>query len=64
MTSENYVQNARGDVLRPGALGLGQALATNINYAFMTFGFITPVPAAVVADRWLGRYQTICWCIG
>ena len=44
----------------PGALGLGQATATNINNAFFFFACLTPVPFAIVSDTWLGRYKTLC----
>ncbi|KAF2009736.1 PTR2-domain-containing protein [Aaosphaeria arxii CBS 175.79] len=56
---QNYMQNSIDDPFRPGALGMGQAKATIVNYAFITFGFITPVPMAVVADKWTGRYRAI-----
>ncbi|KAF2819833.1 oligopeptide transporter [Ophiobolus disseminans] len=56
---QNYMQNSINDPFRPGALGMGQAKATIINYAFITFGFLTPVPMAVVADKWTGRYKAI-----
>ena len=56
---QNYMQNSIDDPYRPGALGMGQAKATIVNYAFITFGFITPIPMAVVADKWTGRYRAI-----
>lgn len=56
---QNYMQNSIDDPFRPGALGMGQAKATIVNYAFITFGFMTPVPMAVVADGWTGRYRAI-----
>ncbi|KAJ5106953.1 POT family-domain-containing protein [Penicillium angulare] len=57
---QNYLQNAPGGGL-PGALGLGQAAATNIVNALMIGSTITPVPAAVLADSWLGRYKTMIY---
>jgi proton-dependent oligopeptide transporter, POT family len=56
---QNYMQNSIDDPSRPGVLGLGQAKATIINYAFITIGFLTPVPMAIVADKWTGRYWGI-----
>ncbi|KAI1089923.1 POT family-domain-containing protein [Rostrohypoxylon terebratum] len=65
---QNYLQNAPGGEV-PGALGLGQAAATNVVNALMIGSYITPVPAAVIADSWLGRYKTMLYaaiieCIG
>ncbi|KAJ5751143.1 Proton-dependent oligopeptide transporter family [Penicillium manginii] len=57
---QNYLQNARGGEV-PGALGLHQATATNIVNALIIGSYITPVPAAVVADSWLGRYKTMLY---
>lgn len=58
--AENYAQNALNDPLRPGALGLGQARATNLNDAFQFIVYLSPTGWAIVADTWLGRYKTIC----
>lgn len=58
MSTENYLQNATGGEV-PGALGLQQATASNIVNALMIGSYITPVPAAVIADGWLGRYKTM-----
>ncbi|KAI6914356.1 oligopeptide transporter [Hortaea werneckii] len=55
---QNYLQNSRADAV-PGVLGLGQADATAANYAFMVLVNFAPVPLAVVADGWLGRYKLI-----
>ncbi|KAI1799965.1 POT family-domain-containing protein [Daldinia bambusicola] len=57
---QNYLQNAPGGEV-PGALGLGQASASNIMNALIIGSYITPVPAAVVADSWLGRYKTMLY---
>jgi hypothetical protein len=43
----------------PGVLGLREATATNIVNAMMAGGYLATIPAAVVADTWLGRYRTI-----
>ncbi|KAK4210351.1 oligopeptide transporter [Rhypophila decipiens] len=40
-----------------GVLGLSQAAASNINSAFLAVSYFTPIPAALLADSWLGRYN-------
>ncbi|KAI1393057.1 POT family-domain-containing protein [Hypoxylon trugodes] len=57
---QNYLQNEPGGEV-PGALGLRQAAASNIVNALMIGSYITPVPAAVIADSWLGRYKTMLY---
>ncbi|KAJ5306344.1 Proton-dependent oligopeptide transporter family [Penicillium antarcticum] len=57
---ENYLQNASGGAV-PGALGLQQAAASNIVNALIIGSYIVPVPAAVVADSWLGRYKSMIY---
>ncbi|KAJ5674787.1 uncharacterized protein N7477_004721 [Penicillium maclennaniae] len=49
---QNYLQNVPGGAV-PGALGLGQATASNIVNALTIGAYITPIPAAVIADSWL-----------
>ncbi|KAI1085422.1 PTR2-domain-containing protein [Whalleya microplaca] len=56
---QNYLQHAPGGKI-PGALGLGQSAASNIVNALMISSYMTPIPAAVVADT-LGRYRTMFW---
>jgi POT family proton-dependent oligopeptide transporter len=55
---QNYLQNSPNDLI-PGVLGMGQSDATAVNYAFMVLVNFAPVPLAVVADGWLGRYKLI-----
>jgi POT family proton-dependent oligopeptide transporter len=55
---QNYLQYNKRDVI-PGVLGLGQADATAINYAFMVLVNFAPVPLAIIADGYLGRYKLI-----
>ncbi|KAJ5971603.1 Proton-dependent oligopeptide transporter family [Penicillium vulpinum] len=57
---QNYLQNVPGGEV-PGALGLHQATASNIVNALIIGSYIVPVPAAVVADSWLGRYKTMIY---
>ncbi|KAF8533872.1 POT family-domain-containing protein [Trichophaea hybrida] len=57
---QNYMQNARDDPLRPGALRLGQSSASSLQYFFQFWCYVTPVIGAIVADAWLGRYNAIC----
>ncbi|KAF2271449.1 MFS general substrate transporter [Westerdykella ornata] len=53
----------------PGALGLGQAMATNMSNAFFLISFLTPMFFAVLSDSKLGRYKTLmlglaCYLVG
>jgi POT family proton-dependent oligopeptide transporter len=53
----------------PGALGLGQAMATRIYCAFYLFYYTTPIAISIIADSYLGRYNTltiivILYCLG
>ncbi|KAE8143625.1 POT peptide transporter [Aspergillus pseudotamarii] len=56
---QNYIQNARDDPLHPGALGMGQTVATSINYVFVGWCYLSPVLMGIIADSFLGRYKTI-----
>ncbi|KAE8353103.1 POT family-domain-containing protein [Aspergillus coremiiformis] len=56
---QNYIQNARDDQLHPGALGMGQEVATGINYFFVGWCYLSPIFMAIVADSFLGRFNTI-----
>ncbi|KAB8218150.1 hypothetical protein BDV33DRAFT_192954 [Aspergillus novoparasiticus] len=55
---ENYIQYSPSSKI-PGVLGLREATATNIVNAMMAAGYLATIPAAVVADMWLGRYGTV-----
>jgi POT family proton-dependent oligopeptide transporter len=53
----------------PGALGLGQAMATRIYCSFYIFYYVIPIFVAVVADGRLGQYKTllasiVLYCLG
>ncbi|KAL5361376.1 oligopeptide transporter [Aspergillus floccosus] len=55
---QNYIQHSPSSSI-PGVLGLREATATNIVNAMMAAGYLATIPAAAVADTWLGRYRTI-----
>ncbi|KAH7132588.1 major facilitator superfamily domain-containing protein [Dendryphion nanum] len=69
---QNYIQNPRSRGVHhaiPGALGLGQATATNISNAFFFVSFLTPMLFAILSDTKLGRYKTLliglgCYLVG
>jgi POT family proton-dependent oligopeptide transporter len=70
---QNYMQHPPShenpSATIPGALGLGQATATNISNAFFLVSFLTPMLFAVLSDSKLGRYKTLmlglgCYLIG
>jgi POT family proton-dependent oligopeptide transporter len=44
----------------PGALGLGQALATRIYCAFHLLYYTTPLFFAMISDTFLGHFMTLC----
>lgn len=60
---ENFIQYSRNDPLHPGALGLGESLAALMINAFQMVSYATPLAAAVVADRYLGRMKTITYSL-
>lgn len=53
----------------PGALGLGQSVATRIYCAFFILYYTAPTLFAIIADSWLGHFTTlvtsaIIYCLG
>lgn len=56
---QNYMQNDLNDPLLPGALGLGQSTATSLQYFWNFWCYCSPLIGAVVADQYMGRYNTI-----
>jgi POT family proton-dependent oligopeptide transporter len=53
----------------PGALGLGQAVATRIYCCFYIFYYVTPILVAFIADSKLGQYLSlvitvVLYCLG
>ncbi|KAF5096740.1 hypothetical protein D0Z03_001556 [Geotrichum reessii] len=56
---QNYMQNQRGG-LRPGAIGLGQQGASALSYFFQFWCYVTPIFGAIISDKYLGKFNTIC----
>lgn len=50
MCVENYAQYDRENTLIPGALGLGEAMASNMSSAFYAFTFLMSVAFAILSD--------------
>jgi POT family proton-dependent oligopeptide transporter len=68
---ENYMENppALDKEHTPGALGLGQAVATRIYCCFYIFYYVTPILVAFIADSKLGQYLSlvitvVLYCLG
>jgi POT family proton-dependent oligopeptide transporter len=60
LSTENYIQNHYADAIRPGALGKGQSVATALNAYLNVLTYLTTVPAAIIADGFLGPFTLIC----
>ncbi|KAI9724732.1 MAG: hypothetical protein M1812_000007 [Candelaria pacifica] len=58
---QNYIQKPYEKGSTPGALGLGQTGATGLTNFFQFWCYITPILGAVIADQFLGRYNTILY---
>lgn len=44
---------------QPGALNLGQQMATLLTTFFQFFAYLTPIAGAIVADQFWGKYKAI-----
>lgn len=56
---QNYINNRPDGSDGPRGLGLGHAGATGLNVFFQFFCYVTPILGAIVADQYLGKYNTI-----
>ncbi|KAF2874955.1 di/tri peptide transporter 2 [Massariosphaeria phaeospora] len=56
---QNYVQRPRDGSLGRGALGMGHKGATGLTTFFQFWCYVTPILGAIIADQYLGKYNTI-----
>ncbi|KAJ4372444.1 peptide transporter ptr2 [Neocucurbitaria cava] len=56
---QNYVSRPRSGELGRGALGMGHQGATGLTTFFQFWCYVTPILGAVIADQYLGKYNTI-----
>lgn len=56
---QNYISRPRDGSLGRGALGLGHQGATGLSTFFQFWCYVTPILGAIVADQYLGKYNTI-----
>ncbi|KAJ5292132.1 hypothetical protein N7478_001383 [Penicillium angulare] len=56
---QNYAQYGADNVSIPGALGLGESIASNVSSVFYAFSFLMSFVFAVLSDALLGRYKTL-----
>ncbi|EEQ32041.1 peptide transporter ptr2 [Microsporum canis] len=57
---QNYMQRPYKDPSGvPGAIGLGQSRATGLSSFFQFWCYVTPIIGAVIADQYMGKYNTI-----
>ncbi|EFR05005.1 peptide transporter PTR2-A [Nannizzia gypsea CBS 118893] len=57
---QNYMQHKYKDPSGvPGAIGLGQSAATGLSSFFQFWCYITPIIGAIIADQYMGKYNTI-----
>ncbi|EEP75988.1 peptide transporter PTR2-A [Uncinocarpus reesii 1704] len=57
---QNYVENPyKPGSPTPGALGLGQSAASGLTSFFQFWCYVTPVFGGIVADQYLGKYNTM-----
>ncbi|KAF2636209.1 PTR2-domain-containing protein [Massarina eburnea CBS 473.64] len=56
---QNYIQRPRDGSEGVGALGMGHRGATGLSTFFQFWCYVTPIVGAIVADQYLGKYNTI-----
>jgi len=56
---QNYIARPRSGELGVGALGMGHQGATGLSTFFQFWCYVTPILGAVIADQYLGKYNTI-----
>ena len=56
---QNYIARPRSGVDGRGALGMGHQGATGLSTFFQFWCYVTPILGAVIADQYLGKYNTI-----
>ncbi|CAO2657034.1 Nn.00g058370.m01.CDS01 [Neocucurbitaria sp. VM-36] len=56
---QNYIARPRSGELGRGALGMGHQGATGLSTFFQFWCYVTPILGAVIADQYLGKYNTI-----
>jgi len=56
---QNYIQRPRSGEEGRGALGLGHKGATGLSTFFQFWCYVTPILGAIIADQYLGKYNTI-----
>ncbi|KAF1360594.1 peptide transporter PTR2-A [Lizonia empirigonia] len=56
---QNYIQRPLDGSEGRGALGMGQKGATGLSTFFQFWCYVTPILGAIIADQYLGKYNTI-----
>lgn len=56
---QNYIQRPLDGSEGRGALGMGHQGATGLSTFFQFWCYVTPILGAIVADQYLGKYNTI-----
>ncbi|PSN69745.1 putative MFS peptide transporter Ptr2 [Corynespora cassiicola Philippines] len=56
---QNYVQRPLDGSQGMGALGMGHQGATGLTTFFQFWCYVTPIIGAIIADQYLGKYNTI-----
>jgi POT family proton-dependent oligopeptide transporter len=56
---QNYISRPRSGEEGRGALGMGHQGATGLTTFFQFWCYVTPILGAIIADQYLGKYNTI-----